>query len=221
MFASAVLNLQLTITACAVLAGGPRTAMTCLLAAPVLMVGARFSRRGLVVGAPISAVLVLVATLGVHPGCCFHHPEAVIVPLALVIITAVYLGPLVASDMRHRTNSTLDALTGLLNLRALDGRFAEVAEQAALNGQPVSVVAADIDHFKAINDEHGHAAGDLVLREIADTFRQTLRTFELLYRIGGEEFLLLLPGASARRGRTDRPRACARPSRGLARSGDH
>ena len=131
-------------------------------------------------------------------GIALHHPEAVIVPLALVIITAVYLGPLVASDMRHRTNSTLDALTGLLNLRALDGRFAEVVEQAALNGQPVSVVAADVDHFKAINDEHGHAAGDLVLREIAYIFRQTLRTFELLYRIGGEESSCFCsPGASA------------------------
>jgi diguanylate cyclase (GGDEF)-like protein len=58
------------------------------------------------------------------------------------------------------------------------------------------VVAADVDYFKAINDEHGHAAGDLVLREIADAMRKSLRTFELLYRIGGEEFLLLLPGAS-------------------------
>jgi diguanylate cyclase (GGDEF)-like protein len=197
VFVSAVLNLQLTITACAVVAGGPRTGVSCLLAAPVLMVGARFSNRGLVIGAPISAVLVLAATVGVDPAYAVQHPESVIAPLALVIITGVYVSPLVASDVRHRANSTLDALTGLLNLRALEGRFAEVTEQATLNGQQVSVVAADIDHFKAINDEHGHAAGDLVLREIAHAFRQNLRTFELLYRIGGEEFLLLLPGASS------------------------
>ena len=196
VFASTVLNIQLTLTVCIVLTGGPRTALSCLLAAPLLMLGARFSRRGLVVGAPVSILLVLGVTVGADPAYVAHHLESVTVPLVLVIVTAAYMSPLVASDVRHRASSTLDALTGLLNVRALEARFAEVTEQAALNGQPVSVVAADIDHFKAVNDEHGHAAGDLVLREIADALRTSLRTFELLYRNGGEEFLLLLPGAS-------------------------
>ena len=102
-----------------------------------------------------------------------------------------------ASDVRHREESTLDELTGVLNRRAFAPRFAELAQQAALNGQPVSVVAVDIDHFKLVNDEHGHAAGDEVLREIARSFRERLRTFELLYRMGGDEFLLVLPGADA------------------------
>jgi diguanylate cyclase (GGDEF)-like protein len=196
VFASTVLNIQLTITVCIVLTGGPRSALSCLLAAPVLMLGARFSRRGLVVGAPLSILLVLAVTVGADPAYVAHHPESLTAPLLLVIVTAAYVAPLVASDVRHRANSTLDALTGLLNVRALEARFAEVTEQATVNGQPVSVVAADIDHFKAVNDEHGHAAGDLVLREIADVLRTSLRTFELLYRTGGEEFLLLLPGAS-------------------------
>ena len=107
------------------------------------------------------------------------------------------MSPLVASDVRHRADSTLDQLTGLLNRRGLEPRFAEVAEQAALTGQPVSVVVADIDHFKRINDNHGHAIGDAVLRDVAYAMRRSLRTFELLYRLGGEEFLLLLPGADA------------------------
>jgi diguanylate cyclase (GGDEF)-like protein len=196
VFSSTVLNIQLMITFAAVLTGGPRTMIACLLAAPVLMVGSRFSNRGLAIGTPISAALVLVSTLAVDPAYVASHPDSVVVPLALVIIAAAYLSPLVASDVRHRASSTLDSLTGLLNVRALQARFAEVAEQAALNGQPVSVVALDIDRFKAINDEHGHAAGDRVLREIADALRQSMRTFELLYRIGGDEFLLLLPGAA-------------------------
>ena len=102
-----------------------------------------------------------------------------------------------ASDVRHREDSTLDQLTGLLNRRGLEQRFAEVAEQAALTGEPVSVVVADIDHFKWVNDAHGHAVGDAVLRDLASRCASHLRTFELLYRTGGEEFLLLLPGADA------------------------
>ena len=118
------------------------------------------------------------------------------VPLALVICAAVYVSPLVASDVRHRADSTLDQLTGLLNRRALGPRFAEIAEQAALTDQPVSVVLADLDHFKSINDDHGHGVGDAVLRDVAYAMRRALRTFELLYRLGGEEFALLLPGAA-------------------------
>jgi len=198
VFVTTVLNIQIAITLGAVVAGGPRTAVAAGLAAPVLMVGARFSNRGLVVGAPISAVLVIVCTLGVDPAYTLHHPDALVIPLMMVIVTTAYLSPLVASDVRHRASSTLDPLTGLLNVRSLSARIAEVAEQAAINGLPVSVVALDLDHFKAINDEHGHPAGDAALRVIAHALRTALRTFKLLYRVGGDEFLLLLPGASAR-----------------------
>jgi diguanylate cyclase (GGDEF)-like protein len=60
----------------------------------------------------------------------------------------------------------------------------------------VSVVLADLDHFKSINDRFGHGVGDAVLRDVAYAMRRSLRTFELLYRLGGEEFALLLPGAA-------------------------
>jgi diguanylate cyclase (GGDEF)-like protein len=196
VFFTTVLNIQLLLTVAAVLTGGPRTPLPCLLAGPVLMVGARFSNRGLIVGAPISAILVLVSTVGVDPTFAARHVEAVAVPLLLVLITAAYVSPMVTSDLRHRADSTLDPLTGLLNRRSLTMRLEEVSEQAAVNSQPVSVVALDVDRFKAINDEHGHEAGDVALREIADALRGELRTFELLYRVGGDEFILLLPGAS-------------------------
>jgi diguanylate cyclase (GGDEF)-like protein len=195
VFGSAVLNLQLGIAVIAVMTGGPRTTATCLLVIPVILMAARFSNRGLVVGAPISAAMIVAATVGVDPAYVLHNPESVGVPLALVVAVVAYISPLVTSDVRHRTASTLDELTGLLNRRALQPRFVEVAEQAALAGSAVSLVSIDIDHFKLVNDEHGHAMGDAVLREVAAALRQELRTFELLYRIGGEEFLLLLPGA--------------------------
>jgi diguanylate cyclase (GGDEF)-like protein len=98
----------------------------------------------------------------------------------LVLCAAAYVSPLVESDVRHRADSTLDQLTGLLNRRAFDLRFAEVSEQAALSAQPVSVVLADIDRFKTVNDEHGHGVGDAVLRDIAHVLRGSLRSFELL-----------------------------------------
>jgi diguanylate cyclase (GGDEF)-like protein len=195
VFFGTLVNLQLAIAAAALLTGGPRTPIPALLAIPVLGMAARFSNRGLMVGAPISLALVLVTTLGADPSYVIANPETLAAPLLLVLCAAAYVTPLVESDVRHRADSTLDQLTGLLNRRAFDLRFAEVSEQAALSAQPVSVVLADIDRFKAVNDEHGHAVGDAVLRDIAHVLRSSLRSFELLYRFGGEEFLLLLPGA--------------------------
>jgi diguanylate cyclase (GGDEF)-like protein len=195
VFFGTLLNLQLAIAAAALLTGGPRTQLSSLLVIPVLGVAARFSNRGLLVGVPVSVALVILTTLGVDPGYVLQHPESLAVPLLLVLCAAAYTSPLVASDVRHRADSTLDQLTGLLNRRALDVRFAEISQQAALSGQPVSIVLADIDRFKKINDEHGHAIGDAVLRDVAYVLRSSLRSFELLYRFGGEEFLLLLPGA--------------------------
>jgi diguanylate cyclase (GGDEF)-like protein len=61
----------------------------------------------------------------------------------------------------------------------------------------VAVIVADVDSFKAINDQHGHAVGDVVLRELAYRIRAELRAYDLAYRLGGEEFLILLPGADA------------------------
>lgn len=197
VFVTTVLNIQFWVTFAAIAIGGPKTPFPCALAAPVLMVGTRFSRRGIAVGAPISFVLVLICTVAVDPAFVAHHPESAIVPLGLVVVTATYLLPVVASDVDHRVDSTKDELTGVLNRRALRQRLDEIVEQIEENQAPVSAIVIDIDYFKLVNDEHGHAAGDDVLREIARTLRLRLRTFELLYRIGGDEFLLLLPGATA------------------------
>jgi diguanylate cyclase (GGDEF)-like protein len=103
--------------------------------------------------------------------------------------------PLLDSETRFRHNAVLDPLTGLLNRRGLQGRFLEVAEQARMSHRPVALVVFDLDEFKKINDEHGHARGDAVLKDVAGALRAALRSFELLYRIGGEELLLILPGA--------------------------
>ena len=142
IFASTVLNIQLALAAGVVLTGGPKTNLSCLLVVPVVMVAARFSNRGLVVGAPISAALIVATTLGANPGYVAAHPESIVVPLALVLCCGAYLSPLVASDVRHRADSTLDQLTGLLNRRGLGSRASRRSpSRRPWRGQPISVVA--------------------------------------------------------------------------------
>lgn len=86
-----------------------------------------------------------------------------------------------------------DALTGLANRRALDERWPELLRHAEAGGQPLTLVVADLDHFKQINDRHGHPAGDAVLRNVAQLMQLATRTTDLVARVGGEEFVLVLP----------------------------
>ena len=91
-----------------------------------------------------------------------------------------------------RQLATRDQLTGMLNRRELDRILAEESERAQRFGQPLALIMVDIDHFKAVNDTHGHPAGDAVLREIAQRLAGQLRTVDRVARYGGEEFALVL-----------------------------
>ncbi len=86
-----------------------------------------------------------------------------------------------------------DPLTGLYNRRYALPHLARVAERAAHTGRPFAVMVLDLDHFKRVNDTHGHAAGDTVLREVAARLRSNIRGVDLIARIGGEEFLVVMP----------------------------
>jgi two-component system cell cycle response regulator len=86
-----------------------------------------------------------------------------------------------------------DALTGLANRRHLFDRLGEVWALAARKDRPLSCIMFDVDKFKLINDTHGHLAGDEVLRGLADVFRNSLRTYDVIGRFGGEEFCVLCP----------------------------
>lgn len=87
----------------------------------------------------------------------------------------------------------LDPLTGLHNRRYLASQLATLFEDAARRGKPLSILLIDIDHFKAVNDSHGHGAGDIVLREFADRIRRSTRGIDLVCRLGGEEFVVVMP----------------------------
>jgi diguanylate cyclase (GGDEF)-like protein/PAS domain S-box-containing protein len=95
-----------------------------------------------------------------------------------------------------RTESTHDALTGLYNRRYLEESLGRELRSAERDGHTVSVIMVDLDHFKAVNDHHGHLVGDAVLRKVGELVNRSARSSDICCRYGGEEFLVVLPGMS-------------------------
>ncbi|WP_372892423.1 diguanylate cyclase [Rhodosalinus sp.] len=115
------------------------------------------------------------------------------------------------ADLREGLDAAVtDPLTGLYNRRFAMPELARLTAEAARERQPLSVLIADLDHFKAVNDAQGHAAGDHVLAETAARLRAVLGADGLAARIGGEEFLVALPGADASAAQAVAERLCAR-----------
>jgi len=96
-------------------------------------------------------------------------------------------------QMRHYAEH--DDLTGLWNHRIIVERLRIEVDRSRREGLPVSIILADLDYFKRINDTFGHPAGDQVLKEASATFQRMVRTYDWVGRYGGEEFLLILPGS--------------------------
>ena len=101
-----------------------------------------------------------------------------------------------ADEARQLANT--DALTGLANRRSAMQALDREIMRARQSGGPLALLVFDVDHFKAVNDTHGHAQGDLVLAEIGGIIRRQKRDGQFAARVGGEEFLMILPGADAR-----------------------
>ena len=189
---------QVLIAVSVVLMGGADTPAVAWLAIPVVTLHARFDMRGVITGVAFTAVLIMIVTFGATPAAALDAPHRAIFPLGLLIGVAILSTALMRSDIDHRQDSVLDGLTGMLNRRSLSSRVLELAEQASITGEPIGLIVADLDHFKDVNDNHGHAVGDAVLVDVAYTIRKELRAFDLAYRLGGEEFLVVLPGATAK-----------------------
>ncbi len=98
--------------------------------------------------------------------------------------------------------SSRDALTGLANRRTFDLALGREIDRVARSGEPALLLALDIDHFKRVNDTWGHPAGDQVLRAVANALIDSVRPMDLVARVGGEEFAIILPNCASAFGET-------------------
>ena len=174
---------------------GVRQSTVCWLAIPISTLSARFSTRGIWAGVSLSLALMAAVVLSADPSAVLRQPPILFAPAAVVIATAMLSTALMRSDIDHRRETLIDPLTGMLNRNALRRRIEELSQQSEVSGAPVGVIVADVDGFKGVNDSGGHAVGDAVLKDLAYEIRKRLRAFDFAYRLGGDEFLILMPGA--------------------------
>lgn len=156
---------------------------------------ARFgTTRVVAAGLLLTEILIFAATAGVDPSGFAADPAAVIATAAASFGLLAFAHALMQAESQKRSESIIDALTGLPNRRSLELRFEDLRADALRTGMPLALLVCDLDLFKSINDRYGHQRGDAVLIEVAETIHRSLRPREQVYRIGGEEFIVLVPG---------------------------
>lgn len=117
--------------------------------------------------------------------------EEKVISEALEVLEEPLRRALEYEDVFHQAKT--DALTGLGNRRVFEERLGPLLDRSMRHGYPLTLVSMDLDHFKQVNDYLGHAAGDDVLKRVAKTFDAMIRTSDILVRMGGDEFMLILP----------------------------
>jgi len=187
----------LIIAVCVTLTGAMDSPSLAWFALPVVTLASRFEWRGTVAGVAYSLVLLWACTIPFDWSGFVTDPVRIIHVSAMVLAVTLLGGAIVQSDRDHRRDAVLDPLTGLFNRGALAQRFADQRgdDGDRLEDRQIGVLIGDLDHFKAINDEHGHVVGDAVLKDVAYLMRKHLRALDHVYRVGGEEFVAVLPGA--------------------------
>jgi diguanylate cyclase (GGDEF)-like protein len=159
------------------------------------------------VGVTMAITIVMLGLRAVHAA---HQPQDYVdamqislgqgmgFVLAFIAMLGAGFGFVLAVLERHaermREMATHDGLTGCINRVTFDALLVNALERARRASEPLSLVMLDLDHFKAINDAWGHRTGDEVLRRCASTVQAQLRASDVLARVGGEEFSVLLPG---------------------------
>lgn len=145
-------------------------------------------------GSVLSACLIVIAALIHRPDIFSSAPQAVVVPLIFLAACAIVGRELGQRIVAIRRAALHDGLTGLPNRTAFQKHLLEELDQATRHHEPVSLIMADIDHFKDVNDRFGHSRGDAVLIAVTSRLQSRLRQTNSLHRVGGEEFAILVPG---------------------------
>ncbi len=193
---TALLGTEVTVGAAAVLGHQQHVGALAMICWPAAGVCGRFRSLPVLIGTAFAAAVMAVCSLGFNGQVTLDDPLVLSLMIAALLCVCTVSMTLRESDVEHRGAAVLDPLTGMLNRSALNGRVAEIEEQSKLSGQPVGLIITDLDHFKAINDTHGHSVGDAVLRHVAYVLRRELRAYDLAYRLGGEELAIILLGAT-------------------------
>jgi len=167
-----------------------------LYAMPVLWTTVFFGRRGAIaivacVGVGHLVVLLLLPASSSYPGRWVDVMVSVCA-ISLVVLFLEHRNQLLLTRLRGEART--DLLTGLLNRRGFDERAAIELAHAKREGRSIAVTTFDLDHFKHINDEWGHQTGDLVLARVGALLADECRDVDVAARLGGEEFVVLLPG---------------------------
>lgn len=139
----------------------------------------------------------LMVAVGLIAGVVLASPPMLILPLLTLFSVTLLSAAIRRASIDHQRAAVIDGLTGAQNRTSLAARTEELQQQTALTGEPVAVVVADVDQFKLVNDLYGHPAGDRVLVALARLLRTRVGVRGQAYRLGGDEFGLLLPGATA------------------------
>ena len=147
-----------------------------------------------------AVILVLALLPAILPTVDSHATTTIIITIIVTVFFALAFS-LITNRQRERLLrlATKDPLTGAGNRRALDVKLAEAVNTFRRSGLVSSLVLIDIDHFKTVNDAHGHAKGDQILKAITEIINLRIRVTDSLYRIGGEEFVVLLEGQDLHR----------------------
>jgi diguanylate cyclase (GGDEF)-like protein len=185
---------QVLIAIAVALTGASQSAVLLVFLLGVGGLPARFGTNGVVAGVLLTELLIFASTAGVDPAGFLAHPERVIITATSTFGLAAFVHALMQAESQKRAESVYDALTGLPNRRGMQVRFEDLRTSALDTGSPLALLICDLDTFKSINDVHGHQRGDAVLTETAVAIRRCLRPSELVFRVGGEEFLVLVAG---------------------------
>ncbi len=147
----------------------------------------------------IAIVLVMVTVAAVAPRLIGHadtHVTTTVLVTIVVMSSFAFAFSLITNRQREQLVrlATKDPLTGASNRRALDDKLNEIVNASKRSGSSASMLLLDLDHFKKVNDAHGHAVGDQILKRITEIINLRIRVTDSLYRVGGEEFVVVLEG---------------------------